>query len=190
MYTTIHDKGVHKELGADILRKCSPPLRLTCHMSGVPCHMSPVACHVWHDIITPELLRQCNVHHSLSVTCHMSLVIFLFLWINWWSQSVEGLLSVGPILSSLRRFIRKVSPNFFFPIKKKYPWPPLKRIYPPPYEKKSGHPQKEKKIYNKIMVSVLLSIQCLPYEGFLYNSRKYTSLKLRCHFGCNCGVWF
>ena len=51
----------------------------------VMCHMSCVTCSV-----------KCHLSH---VMCHMSCVP-LWKW-TWWSQSVEGLLSMGPTLSSL-----------------------------------------------------------------------------------------
>ena len=53
------------------MRECSPPPHVTCHMSHVTCHMSHVTCHYYYYFLT-----------------------------QWWSLSVEGLLSTGPTLSS------------------------------------------------------------------------------------------
>ena len=50
-----------------------------CHMSGVTCHMSHVRCHVSGD------------------TCQVPCLFFLT---KWWSLSMAGLLSTGPIPSS------------------------------------------------------------------------------------------
>ena len=55
------------------------------HMSCVMCHMSPVTCHL-----------------SLEKKYKKIIIIFFFgFWTNWWSQLVEGLLSTGPMPSSL-----------------------------------------------------------------------------------------
>ena len=53
------------------------------HVSHDACHMSHVTCHMLHV--------NC---HLLRVKCH---IYFFFCRTKWWSQSVEGLLSMGPI---------------------------------------------------------------------------------------------
>ena len=50
-----------------------------CHVSRVTCHLSPVTCHLSHVIF-------------FSFSFHLT---------NWWSWSVEVLLSTEPTLSSL-----------------------------------------------------------------------------------------
>ena len=67
---------------------------VTCHMSRVTYHVSPVTCHktIFFDICCKKKRKE---------------IIFIYIcsetnWTMWWSQSVEGLLSMGPTLSSFQ----------------------------------------------------------------------------------------
>ena len=57
-----------------------PWSHVTCHVSCVRCHVSRVLCHVLASGVA---------------------FFYFYLGTKWWSQSVEGLLSMGPTQSSL-----------------------------------------------------------------------------------------
>ena len=82
---------------------------ITCHVSHVTCHVSPVTCHLSrvtshlsHDkifffitffFIKITYQNKKNADFSASLTKN---------WTKWWSWSLEGMLSTGPTLSSLK----------------------------------------------------------------------------------------
>ena len=91
---------------------------VTCHMSRVMCHLSCVKCHL----------------SKLKKNIKKNIYNFFFFkplktnWTTWWSYSVEGMLSMGPTLSSLHKFVieidsyaQKVKGKMFCICKKKYP---------------------------------------------------------------------
>ena len=67
---------------------------VTCHVSPFTCHLSPVTCHLSHV-------------KKISFTFFFIKKKYIYIYIlkNWWSWSVEGLLSTGPTPSSLITFI-------------------------------------------------------------------------------------
>ena len=76
----------HKSQGAEILRKCSTPPCVLCHMSCVTCHMSHVMCHMSYVMCHMSYVT-CQMSH---VTCHK----FLNMHTTWPQQKFTLLSSV------------------------------------------------------------------------------------------------
>ena len=80
-------------------------------------------------------------------------------------------------------------PPFFSssPIQKKILDPPSKKLTTPPIKKKLTPPKRKKNLKQNNGISATVRIGRFS----VFRMRDfYITLKLRCNFGCNCGVWF